>query len=145
MPAGTTKYGARQVNTVLYRRDRTTKNNEAPRMSALPAASGALLALLAGAVALQYAHAQQPSGAPRVQGQNPNGMHVYLWGGLKSHGPGQHDYPQFLADWSKVLTEHGAVVDGAFHPPSNADLQQTDVIVIYKGDAAYLSDAMKET
>jgi len=84
-----------------------------------------------------------PGGAPLPQGQNPNGMHIYIWGGLKSHGPGQHDYPQFLADWSKVLTEHGAVVDGAFHPPSAADLEHTDVIVIYKGDAVFMSDSEK--
>lgn len=76
-------------------------------------------------------------GAPRVPGQNPNGMHIYIWAGLKSHLPGQHDYPQFLADWSKILTEHGAVVDGALHPPTKADLTNTDVIVIYKGDAGY--------
>jgi type 1 glutamine amidotransferase len=42
-----------------------------------------------------------------------------------------------------VLTEHGAVVDGALHPPSAADLENTDVVVIYKGYAAYLSDATK--
>jgi type 1 glutamine amidotransferase len=70
-------------------------------------------------------------------------MHIYIWAGLKSHGPGQHDYPQFLADWSKVLTDHGAVVDGALHAPTSADLEHTDVVVIYKGDAAYLSDAEK--
>ncbi len=70
-------------------------------------------------------------------------MHVYLWAGLKSHLPGQHDYPQFLADWSKLLTEHGAVVDGALHAPSSADLDQTDVVVIYKGDAGFLSEADK--
>jgi type 1 glutamine amidotransferase len=64
-------------------------------------------------------------------------MHVYIWAGLKSHLPGQHDYPQFLADWSKLLTEHGAVVDGSLHPPSAADLEHTDVVVIYKGDAGY--------
>jgi type 1 glutamine amidotransferase len=64
-------------------------------------------------------------------------MHIYIWAGLKSHLPGQHDYPQFLADWSKILTEHGAVVDGALHPPTDADLENTDVIVIYKGDAGY--------
>lgn len=81
-----------------------------------------------------------PQGAPAPQGQNPNGMHIYIWAGLKSHLPGQHDYPQFLADWSKILTEHGAVVDGALHPPSSADLEHTDVVVIYKGDAGYLTD-----
>lgn len=75
--------------------------------------------------------------APRPPGQNPNGMHIYIWAGLKSHLPGQHDYPQFLADWSKLLTEHGAVVDGALHPPSAHDLEHTDVVIIYKGDAGY--------
>src|SRR5271165_1414370 len=80
---------------------------------------------------------------PRASGQNPNGMHVYIWAGLKSHQPGQHDYPQFLADWSKLLTEHGAVVDGALHPPSAADLEHVDVVVLYKGDAAYLSEEEK--
>ncbi len=70
-------------------------------------------------------------------------MHIFLWAGLKSHGPGQHDYPQFLADWSKLLTERGAVVDGALHPPSAADLEHADVVVIYKGDAAYLSDSTR--
>ncbi len=80
---------------------------------------------------------------PRAPGQNPNGMHIYIWAGLKSHQPGQHDYPQFLADWSKILTEHGAVVDGGLHPPSPAQLAQTDVVLIYKGDAGYLVDAGK--
>ena len=57
---------------------------------------------------------------------------------------GQHDYPQFLADWSKLLTERGAVVDGALHPPSRADLEHTDVVIIYKGDAGYLLDSEKQ-
>jgi type 1 glutamine amidotransferase len=81
--------------------------------------------------------------APQPWGQNQNGMHIYIWAGLKSHLAGQHDYPQFLADWSKILTEHGAVVDGALHAPSRADSDHTDVVIIYKGDAAYLSDEEK--
>jgi type 1 glutamine amidotransferase len=84
-----------------------------------------------------------PQGAPAPQGQNRNGMHIYIWAGLKSHSEGQHDYPQFLADWSKILTGHGAVVDGALHPPGSADLEHTDVVVIYKGDAAFLSESEK--
>ncbi|MGO9897332.1 MAG: ThuA domain-containing protein [Bryobacteraceae bacterium] len=72
-------------------------------------------------------------------------MHIYLWGGLKSHSTGQHDYPQFQADWSKILTEHGAVVDGSLHFPRSADLEHTDVVVIYKGDAGFLSDSDKAT
>jgi type 1 glutamine amidotransferase len=70
-------------------------------------------------------------------------MNLSIWAGLKSHGAGQHDYPQFLADWSKILTEHGAVVNGALHQPSSADLEHTDAVVIYKGDAAFLSDSEK--
>ena len=83
------------------------------------------------------------SPAPRPSHQNPNGMHIYIWAGLKSHLPGQHDYPQFLADWSKILTEHGAVVDGALHGPNAADLEHSDVVIIYKGDAGYLSEEEK--
>jgi type 1 glutamine amidotransferase len=108
----------------------------------------ALSVVLLTGTAQQYAGAQAPAGprgAPRPQGQNPNGMHIYIWGGLKSHSAGQHDYPQFLADWSKILTEHGAVVNGALHPPGSADLQQTDVVVIYKGDAGFLSESDKAT
>ncbi len=81
--------------------------------------------------------------APRPWDQNPDGMHIYIWAGLKSHYPGQHDYPQFLADWSKLLTDHGAVVDGALHAPRAPDLEHTDVVIIYKGDAGYLSGEEK--
>jgi type 1 glutamine amidotransferase len=93
-----------------------------------------------------WAQTQAPAGpaqAPRTPGQRPDGMRVFIWAGLKSHGAGQHDYPQFLADWSKLLTEHGAVVDGALHAPAAADLETADVVVIYKGDAGYLSDHTK--
>ncbi|HYP14476.1 MAG TPA: ThuA domain-containing protein, partial [Bryobacteraceae bacterium] len=105
------------------------------------------LLLLVWAV-LPSASAQTPSPAspppaPRPQGQNPNGMRIFIWAGLKTHAAGLHDYPQFLADWSKVLTEHGAVVNGALNPPRAADLENADVVVIYKGDAGYLTDAEK--
>jgi type 1 glutamine amidotransferase len=84
--------------------------------------------------------AQPPGGVPRIPGQNVNGMRIYLWAGLKTHSAGQHDYPQFLADWSKLLTERGAVVSGGLHPPTKADLEAVDVVVVYKGDAGYFID-----
>ncbi len=89
---------------------------------------------------------QAPQNPPAGRGgapPAPTGPHIYIRAGLKSHGPGQHDYPQFLADWSKLLTEHGAVIDGALHAPSAADLEHTDVVIIYKGDAGYLSNDEK--
>jgi type 1 glutamine amidotransferase len=105
----------------------------------------ALLLLLGGALLLAQppqpnpTGARQPGAAPLPPGQNPNGLRLFIWAGLKSHSAGQHDYPQFLADWSKLLTERGAVVNGALRAPSAADLERADVVVIYKGDAGYVS------
>ena len=86
---------------------------------------------------------RDPKVAPPIPGQNLKGLHVYLRTGLKTHPPGFHDYPQFLADWSKLLTAHGAVVDGSFHAPTAAELAGVDVIVIFKGDAGYMSPTEK--
>jgi type 1 glutamine amidotransferase len=88
----------------------------------------------------------QPLGAQaaiQAAGQSTRPIRVYIRTGLKSHGPGQHDYPQFLADWSNVLTERGAVVDGGLHFPSAEDLANVDVMVMYKGDAGYMTAAEK--
>lgn len=88
-----------------------------------------------------------PTGSekPRIPGQNLKGMHIYLRAGLKTHGGGEHDYPQFLADWSKILTAHGAVVDGSLHAPLPGELDGIDVMVIYKGDAGFMTPQEKAT
>jgi type 1 glutamine amidotransferase len=82
------------------------------------------------AEALAQAASRAPEGRP---------IKVYLRAGLKTHAAGQHDYPQFLADWSKLLTERGAVVDGSLHFPTEQELADVDVIVMYKGDAGYMT------
>jgi type 1 glutamine amidotransferase len=86
-----------------------------------------------------------PNVAPPIPGQNVNGMRVYLRAGLKTHGPGYHDYPQWLGDFSKLLTLHGAVVDGSYHFPLPEELAKTDVLIIFKGDAGYMSATEKAT
>lgn len=96
-----------------------------------------------GTLLLLAMSAQAQAPAPAIPGQNVNGMRIFIWAGLKTHSAGQHDYPQFLADWSKLLTERGAVVSGALQPPSAADLENTDVVVVYKGDAGYPVGAAK--
>ena len=88
--------------------------------------------------------APQGQAIPAPQGQAaaaPQGppLRVFIHAGLKTHAEGQHDYPQFLADWSKLLTNRGAVVDGGLHFPSARELANVDVMIIYKGDAGYLS------
>ena len=105
----------------------------------------ARLALLgAAAVLCTSVMAQQPPAQPAAGGaaqQEPQSppLRVFIQAGLKTHAEGQHDYPQFLADWSKLLTSRGAIVDGALHFPSARELSNADVLVIYKGDAGYLS------
>jgi type 1 glutamine amidotransferase len=81
--------------------------------------------------------APSPAPAPAAQPAAPP-MRVFIHAGLKTHAEGQHDYPQFLADWSKLLTSRGAIVDGGLHFPSARELANVDVMIIYKGDAGYL-------
>ena len=102
-----------------------------------------VLALAAGLAAQAPQRGQQPAvpsaapAAPAADALRP--IHIYIRAGLKSHGEGQHDYPQFLADWSKILTDHGALVDGGLHFPDARELADTDVMVMYKGDAGYMT------
>ncbi len=87
-----------------------------------------------------------PSAAPAAPAANAlRPMHIYIRAGLKSHGEGMHDYPQFLADWSKILTDHGALVDGSLHFPDTRELADTDVLIMYKGDAGYMTADEKAT
>ncbi len=83
--------------------------------------------------------AAQGRGGPQPSPFTTPPLRIFLYAGLKTHGEGQHDYPQFLADWSKLLMMRNAVVDGALHFPSAKELASADVLVIYKGDAGYLS------
>jgi type 1 glutamine amidotransferase len=100
------------------------------------------VAALTVAVAVGVAGQQPdvPSAAPAAPAADAlRPIHVYIRAGLKSHGEGLHDYPQFLADWSKILTEHGAIVDGSLHFPDARELADVDVLVMYKGDAGYMT------
>jgi type 1 glutamine amidotransferase len=73
-----------------------------------------------------------------LSGQEPaHPLRVFIRAGEKTHNPvsnGQHDYPAFLADWSKILLERGVKVDGALHFPTADELARTDVLILYKGD-----------
>jgi type 1 glutamine amidotransferase len=101
------------------------------------------LTLLACAVALCTSVLAQQPPSPQPQAAVPQvqapPMRIFIHAGLKTHAEGQHDYPQFLADWSKLLTNRGAIVDGGLHFPSARELSNVDVMIIYKGDAGYLS------
>lgn len=105
-------------------------------------------AVLLGTTVIAQQQPQQPAPPQPGRGQAasaPQGPRIYIRAGLKTHGPGQHDYPQYLADWSKVLTERGAIVDGSLHFPTAAELTNTEVIVMYKGDAGAMTAEEKAT
>src|SRR5687767_6773774 len=84
------------------------------------------------------AGAQQPGGrggqgrgqqGPQASPFSTPPVRVFIYAGLKTHAEGQHDYPQFLADWSKLLMNRNAVVDGGLHFPSAKELGNSDVVV----------------
>src|SRR3954452_5717002 len=57
-------------------------------------------------------------------------LRVFIRAGEKTHGPGQHDAPQFLKDWRPLLESRGAKVNGALAFPSDAQLEASDVLII---------------
>ena len=91
--------------------------------------SVAALAAFASVMAQQPQPAQQP-------------LRIFIRAGEKTHGAGDngnHDYPSFLGSWSTILKDKGAVVDGALHFPTAAELAATDVLINFKGDGGTCS------
>jgi uncharacterized protein len=61
-------------------------------------------------------------------------LRIFIRAGRKTHGPagnGQHDGPTFLKEWSQLLKDRGAVVNGRIGFPTAEELENTDVIVFY--------------
>src|SRR5512132_440332 len=123
-------------------------NSDISHLAASAALAGATLVARHAAAPVPAAQAgqQAPGGRGQGRGQgiqvNPFStppVRIFIYAGLKTHGEGQHDYPQFLADWSKLLMNRNAIVDGGLHFPSEKELANSDVVIIYKGDAGYLS------
>jgi len=79
---------------------------------------------------------------PSAESQSPETrevsgpLRVFLRVGPKTHGPGQHDHPRFLDEWRVLLEQRGAVVDGALAFPTAAQLDATDVLVLYAAEGA---------
>jgi putative membrane-bound dehydrogenase-like protein len=61
-------------------------------------------------------------------------LRVFIRGGVKTHGPNQHDHPRFVTEWTKLLSGRGMTVTGDLDFPESEQLQRTDVLVIYAAD-----------
>ncbi len=73
---------------------------------------------------------------PALDAEAQTPLRVFLRVGPKTHGEGEHDHPRFLAEWSKLLAERGAVVAGGLEFPSDEQLAACDVLVLYAADGA---------
>jgi len=74
--------------------------------------------------------------AAPVQSQVTPPLRVFLRAGEKTHGPGEHDHPRFLADWTPLLRERGCEVRGALAFPTREELAATDVVVFFCAEGA---------
>jgi type 1 glutamine amidotransferase len=61
-------------------------------------------------------------------------LRVFLRGGPKTHGPGEHDHPRFVAEWVPLLSERGVKAEGALTFPTAEQLERTDVLVLYAAE-----------
>src|SRR6185436_19849995 len=89
-------------------------------------ASFVTLTLLAISCAVAAAPQQDANSAP---------LRIFIRAGVKTHGPGEHDLPAFLKSWTELLRERGVVVDGALEFPTAAQLEKTDVLVMFAAEA----------
>ena len=78
------------------------------------------------------------SGSP-AQEQKEAPLRLFIRAGVKTHGPGEHDHPSFLKDWTELLRSRGAVVDGALQFPSAEQLEKTDVLVMFAAEAGSIA------
>jgi len=62
-------------------------------------------------------------------------LRVFIRAGAKSHGPGAHDFPQFLKDWVPMLNERGAKCEGSLEFPTKEQLDKTDVLILHAQEA----------
>lgn len=62
-------------------------------------------------------------------------LRVFIRAGKKSHGPGAHDFPQFLKDWVPMLNERGAKCEGSLEFPTKEQLDRTDVLILHAQEA----------
>jgi len=61
-------------------------------------------------------------------------LRVFIRASEKTHGPGEHDYPRFLQEWSWLLMQRGATATGGLQFPTREELDRTDVVVLYASD-----------
>ena len=98
------------------------------------------------AILLALVAVTHPGAAPLLQapGQAQPPLRVFLRGAPKNHGPagnGLHDSEVWVREWGALLTARGARVDGGLQFPTPAQLENTDVLVMFAANAGTILGA----
>src|SRR3954469_5059699 len=67
-------------------------------------------------------------------------LRIFIRSGPKTHGPGQHDHPRFLKEWTALLNQRGAKATGGDTFPNAQQLAETDVLIIHAQDGGNVAD-----
>jgi uncharacterized protein len=74
-------------------------------------------------------------------------LRIFLRGGPKTHGPagnGIHEHERWMHDWTKLLADRGAKVEGALKFPTGEQLENTDVLVMYAAESGTIAGQDRE-
>ena len=73
--------------------------------------------------------------------EKPRAIRIALVTGPKDHGPGEHDYPAWVAKWKDLLAKQpGVTVTTSFKEPSRDDWEKADLMVFYFMDGKFWND-----
>ncbi len=76
--------------------------------------------------------------------QSDQPLRVYIRGGEKTHSAGQHDHPLFVLEWREMLRQRGIACEGSMLFPSEAQLDNADVMVMYAPDGGIITAKERE-
>jgi len=66
-------------------------------------------------------------------------LRVFIRGGKKTHGVGQHEHEQFVKDWVPLLNARGATAEGGLAFPTKEQFDKTDVLVLHAEEAGNIA------
>jgi len=85
---------------------------------------------------------QRPTSSPQLStldsrpSHNSRPLHILLVAGVKDHGPGEHDYPEWLRVWSELLRgAEGVTIETAMEWPTAEQFADADTVVFYQKGA----------
>lgn len=71
-------------------------------------------------------------------------LRVVLVASKQDHGPGQHDYPNWQTNWSRIITGKKTIIDTAWEWPTAAQFDSADVFVFYFWNHNWSSSGLRQ-